>query len=210
MPLGPREVQALLSVFDLTSWPEIRDYTIFCLMLETGLRTTECISARVQDLNLLDGALFVPPEHAKGRKARSVYFGERMAGILQDWLDKRGVDCECLFPSVYLDLSGDYRPLTRKAFEKRLARYSKRSGVPVHAHQLRHTFAVNYLRQSGGDLATCARQMGHSSVRVTERYLNVAASGVQRILVRQHSLLDNSDAVKPKRHRVDAGRRKIR
>ncbi len=207
VPLSPAEVQTLLATFDLTSWPELRDYTIVCLMLETGLRATECLNSRTQDLEMSTGALFVPPENAKGRKARSVYFGERITSILKDWLDKRGVECEYLFPSVYLDLSGDYHPLSRHGFEKRLVKYGKRAGVNVHAHQLRHTFAINYLRQSGGDLATCARQMGHSSVRVTERYLNVAASGVQRILVRQHSLLDNSDAVKPKRRRVDSGRR---
>ena len=118
-----------------------------------------------------------------------------MTTILKDWLDKRGVDSDHLFPSVYLDLSGDYHPLSRKAFEKRLVKYGKRARVNVHAHQLRHTFAINYLRESGGDLATCARQMGHSSVRVTERYLNVAESGVQRVLVRQHSLLDHTNAI---------------
>ena len=143
VPLSPANIQSLLTTFDRTSWPELRDYTIVCLMLETGLRATECLNAQLQDLDINSGSLFVPPENAKGRKARSVYFGERMTTILKDWLDKRGVDSDHLFPSVYLDLSGNYHPLSRKAFEKRLVKYGQRAKVNVHAHQLRHAFAIN-------------------------------------------------------------------
>lgn len=49
---------------------------------------------------------------------------------------------------------------------------------------------------TGGDLVTCARRMGHSDMRTTERYLNVSATQAQQTLVQQHSLVDSVGVVK--------------
>lgn len=192
LPVAEDHLQKLLAAFDRRQWVEFRDLVITVLVLDTGLRIREALLAKVDHLDLREGALWVPPEHGKGGKGRSVYFGQATRELLQEWLKKRGVGTDLLFPSVYLDVSGTYHPLSRHAYWKRLARYAERAGVPhIHPHQLRHTFAIQFLVRSGGDLVTLARQMGHSSTRTTERYLAVAETKAQKILTQQHSPIDH-------------------
>jgi len=203
VPLTTQQVTALLGVFNRSDWVELRDATIITLLLDTGLRIQEALQARVQDLRLEDNALFIPPEHAKGAKARTVYFGRKTGEIIKTWLDKRGVDTAILFPSVYVDASGNYESLTTRAFAKRLTKYGEKAKIThIHPHMLRHTFAVSYLVNSGGDLVTCSRQMGHSDIKTTERYLNVAATEAQRTLVQQHSLVDRATPTSKTKTRV--------
>ena len=192
IPLTEEEVQALLSVFNLRDWVELRDYVITVVMLDTGTRITECLNAKIDHLNLKEGALWIPPEHGKGGKGRTVYFGQAAGLLIRDWLAKRGTETDWVFPSVYLDLTGNYHPLHRRAFWKRLEHYATKAGIAhIHPHQLRHTFAISFLVRSGGDLVTLARQMGHSSTRTTERYLAVAETKAQKTLAQQHSMIDS-------------------
>ncbi|WP_367306288.1 tyrosine-type recombinase/integrase [Alicyclobacillus acidocaldarius] len=200
LPVSEDHVQKLLAVFDKRQWVEFRDLAITVLVLDTGLRIREALLAKVEDLDLREGALWVPPVHAKGGKGRTVYFGQATRELLSEWLRKRGVGSDLLFPSVYLDVSGAYHPLSRHAYWKRLAQYAERAGVPhIHPHQLRHTFAIQFLVRSGGDLVTLARQMGHSSTRTTERYLAVAETKAQKILTQQHSPIDHLGGAPGKR-----------
>ena len=208
IPLTATEVKTLLSSFRLNDWVELRDYVITVLILDSGLRATEALRVKVEDVRLTEGAVFIPPANAKGAKARTVYVGTATVRLIKEWLDKRGTPCDWLFPAVYVDIAGGYTPLTRKAYYKRLVKYGQKAGIlHIHPHQLRHTYAISYLVNSGGDLVTAARQLGHSSLKVTERYLNVAESNAQKTLAQQHSLIDQIDKSNAKRTRGITTRR---
>jgi|GEM_PF-5267329 len=138
VPLSAVQVSALLKIFNKTDWVELRDSTIVSLFLDTGLRIQEGLQSRVDDLKLSEGALFIPPEHGKGNKARTVYFGKQTAAALSFWLAKRGVETPILFPGVYVDASGNYGSLTTRAFAKRLTKYGTKAGIKhIHPHMLR-------------------------------------------------------------------------
>ena len=208
IPLTTAEVKSLLSSFRLNDWVELRDYLITVLILDSGLRATEALRIKVEDVRVAEGAVFIPPANAKGAKARTVYVGQATVRLIKEWMEKRGTPCDWLFPAVYVDIAGDYTPLTRKAYYKRLAKYGAKAGIQhIHPHQLRHTYAISYLVNSGGDLVTAARQLGHSSLKVTERYLNVAESNAQKTLAQQHSLMDQIDKSNAKRTRGTTTRR---
>lgn len=99
-----------------------------------------------------------------------------------------------------LDLSLDGYPLTEQAVEKVCYRLSRRTGVHIHPHRFRHTFAVNMLR-AGVDLRTLQRLMGHSDIRILARYLNLASDDA----IRAHQ--SNSPADRHQRQRQVGTRR---
>lgn len=209
VPLTEKQIKALItSGFHLDDWVERRDYVVTLLILETGLRANEALQIKLDHLQIDESAILIPATNAKGGKARTVYMGSASMKALNEWLEVRDTPTDWLFPSVYIDASGNYAPLTRPAYYKRLKKYGERVGIDhIHPHQLRHTFAIQYLIHSGGDLVTASRQLGHSSVKVTERYMNVAATDAQKRLAQQHSLMDRMTTPEPKRTRGIATRK---
>jgi integrase/recombinase XerD len=68
----------------------------------------------------------------------------------------------------------DLRPLTRQHLRKLVSRLGERAGVKkVHPHRFRHTFAINYLRNGGGEFTLCAL-LGHTDLEMTRRYARIA------------------------------------
>lgn len=210
IPLSEGDVRALLSTFRLDDWVEFRDYAITAIILDCGLRATEALRISTEDLHLTEGGIFIPTTNAKGGRARTVYVGSSTVRLIEEWLDRRGTPTNWLFPSVYLDISGNYAPLTRKAYYRRLVKYGQMAGIKIHPHQLRHTYAIEYLVASGGDLITVSRQLGHSSVKTSERYLNVAATKAQQVLAQQHSLVDAINKTQPQKRNRGITSRKLK
>jgi site-specific recombinase XerD len=72
---------------------------------------------------------------------------------------------------LYLSLDG--YPMREGAAQKMYRRHSTRTGIHIHAHRFRHTFAVQMLK-AGTNLRTLQRLMGHADIRILTRYLNLA------------------------------------
>lgn len=166
------EVEALLAATDQTTWLGRRDRTLLLLAAQTGLRVSELITLRCQDIVLDHGA------HVrclgKGRKARCTPLRSDAVTALRQWLrERQGQPTDPLFPS---QRGG---PLSRDCIEHLVAKYAANAGEHcpslkhkhVSPHVLRHSAAMDLLLH-GVDCAVIALWLGHESVETTQIYLH--------------------------------------
>jgi site-specific recombinase XerD len=178
------ETEALLAAPDQSTWRGRRDRTLLLLMVQTGLRVSETIGLRCQDVVLGSGA------HVrclgKGRKERCTPLRKDAAGALRQWLRERRADASApLFPAM----TG--APLSRDGVQYLLAKHlavARRhcpSLLPkrVSPHVLRHSTAMDLL-EHGVDRSVIALWLGHESIETTHVYLHASLELKERALAR--------------------------
>jgi len=136
-----------------------RNRAVICLMLDSGLRLSEVAGIRVGDINQESDYIKVT---GKGRKTRIVPIGQQVGALLQPCI-RRHVGNTPLFM------------MTANAIAKMIVRLKEKSGITrLHAHLLRHTFATNFLIHQLGDVYELSRILGHSDIKITEGYVQLA------------------------------------
>ena len=166
------ESDALLAAPDQATWPGRRDRTLLLVALQTGLRVSELIALRCQDVVLEAGAHV----HCtgKGRKARCIPLRKEVVTALRHWLRERnGQPAEAVFTNAR------GQPLTRDGVQYILNQHANtaRAKCPslkakrVSPHVLRHSTAMSLL-QSGVDRSVIALWLGHESMDTTQIYLH--------------------------------------
>lgn len=182
--LNQREIERLLRAMDITKFHEYRLWIGVRLILDTGVRVSELLDLKPDDLDLTYNAMLI--RNPKNRHQRYVYFSKRMANDLKRWLRYRDrfSDSEWLFPTN----RGTKQDISN--FEKTLKTIGNRVGIEVTPHQLRNNFAKYYL-MNGGDFATLSRILGHASIETTMKaYLDFTNDQVRKMYQR-HSPLEN-------------------
>jgi integrase/recombinase XerD len=150
---------------------ERKIHTIAVLLLDTGLRIDEALSLTPEDVDLDNLLLRV---RGKGGKHRMVPVSREMRKVLMRWVDSR---TGLVFPSRV------GTKIQQSTLLKEFKRFGKKlhiSGVRFSFHTLRHTFAVNYIR-NGGDVFRLQRVLGHSSLEMTRRYVNLQIEDLQAV-----------------------------
>lgn len=170
--LSSDEITALLAAPDMHTWIGRRDRTLLLVALQTGLRVSELINLRHQDV-LINPSAFLRCE-GKGRKQRSTPLRRETAAVLASWLGELNAPpAKPVFPNI----RGG--PLSRDAVERIVLKYSQsaRCQCPslsrkrVTPHVLRHTTAMELL-QHGVDRSVIALWLGHESIETTQMYLH--------------------------------------
>lgn len=169
------QIHALLRQPDQLTFTGLRDYTMLLLLFETGLRVKELVNVRVDDIKFDDNMIRV--RNPKGSQERLVPFQSTMKRQLRKYIAIRGeVDNDFLFVSI------DDEPLAIRAFQDRMKLYGKRAdikNVRCSPHTCRHTFAKMFI-QNGGDAFTLQNILGHTSLDMTRRYVNMFSQDVSR------------------------------
>lgn len=148
-----------------------RDAALFALAWSTGLRRSEIAGLNLDDLKEAGGE-WTLQVRGKGNKVRRAYLHGAAARCLRQWLNLRGLDPGPAFCPVR---RGGKVAAPRGISEAALAAILDRRGLeaalaePVTWHDFRRTFAGNLL-DSGVDLATVQRLLGHSSPATTSNY----------------------------------------
>ena len=194
--LHREEIDALLAVTDTSTWIGRRDRTLFLLAVQTGLRVSELVGLRCQDIVLGTGAHV----HClgKGRKERCTPLRAETVKMLDAWLRQRRGHPE---DPLFLSIRGG--KLSRDAIERLLRKYAAAAARTraslkrkrVSPHVLRHTAAMDLL-QHGVDRSVIALWLGHESVETTQMYLHADMRLKEQALSRTQPL----DA-KPGRYR---------
>jgi len=136
-----------------------RDRIIIELILLTGLRVSEVLEITPDDIDFRNRTIRI---HGKGSRDRMVYPPRELLYDLRDYIADKSIERQ-----------NHIFGLTRQRVFEIIKNLSGRS-----PHKLRHTFAVNYL-ESGGDLRTLQKILGHSSLKTTSIYLDLLDSTVQ-------------------------------
>lgn len=181
--LTANEIKRLLDTCSGKSMLDVRNKAILSILLDTGLRVSELANLRLEDVDLNTGAVLV--RHGKGGKQRIVRIGAKAQRALWRYITiyRRG-DSDALF----LTRSGELLDVV--GIKILIRRLSKKGGVRIYGHKLRHTFAINYLR-NGGDVFTLQYLLGHSTLQMTQRYLQSLNSDDATNAHRKFSPLDN-------------------
>ncbi len=166
------EIEALVAAPDQSTWAGRRDRTLLVVAVQTGLRASELIGLRCQDVVLGTGA------HVrclgKGRKERCTPLRKDAVAALRRWLAERSAQpSEVVFPNARGSA------LSRDGLEYLLAKHlaTARPSCPslrnkrVSPHVLRHSAAMDLL-QHGVDRSVIALWLGHESIETTQVYLH--------------------------------------
>ncbi|MCF1430843.1 MAG: tyrosine recombinase XerC [Shewanella sp.] len=146
----------------------LRDHAIMELFYSSGLRLAELAALDLANLSLANREVRVM---GKGGKERIVPVGSKAALALQDWLKVRGTFA-CQDEALFVAKSG--ARLSHRSIQARLAKWGAEqgTGVRVHPHKLRHSFATHML-ESSGDLRAVQELLGHANLSTTQIYTNL-------------------------------------
>lgn len=171
--LAPEEMRKIIDVTN-----NIKHKLILRILYGCGLRVSELISLRKDDLNFQEGLLHV--RLAKGKKDRFVKIPESVKEELRSYCNLSGENI--LFPSSH---GGK---LTTATIQAIVGNSSKKAGIKkrVYPHLLRHSFATHLLEQ-GTDLRIIQKLLGHSDIKTTQIYTQISQASIKNI----KSPLDN-------------------
>ena len=183
--LSMDEVDRLLESPDTTQPRGVRDRALIELLYATGLRVSEMVSLRQQDLNLESGYLTCT---GKGRKQRLVPVGDEAAAWLARYLREArpALLKKRSSPRLFVNARGG-AGLTRVGFWKILKEYGKQAGVGsrLSPHVLRHSFATHLLER-GADLRAIQMMLGHSDLSTTQIYTHVLEARLRAVYDKFH------------------------
>ncbi|MDX9873483.1 MAG: site-specific tyrosine recombinase XerD [Spongiibacteraceae bacterium] len=182
--LGEADVEALLAAPDTDDSLELRDKAMLELLYATGLRVSELVGLRLDQLSTAQGVVRVI---GKGSKERLVPVGEEALYWLQRHLREARPALLGSRQSEHLFPGREGGALTRQAFWYRLRRYAARAGIskPLSPHTLRHAFATHLLNH-GADLRVVQMLLGHSDLSTTQIYTHVASARLQELHRHHH------------------------
>lgn len=173
------EFNRLLKSIDCTKFHEFRDFTVCNLIMDTGLRITECLSLTVNDIDLVRRTIVIPADVTKSNRERAVFYSQKMNKLLQRWLKFKDVmqESELLFPTRRTN-----GLLNACNFEKNFKIYLKRAKINknITPHVLRNNWGRRALL-NGMPLAMVSKILGHSSTQVTQAcYLDLQNEDLRR------------------------------
>ncbi|MBA7523391.1 Tyrosine recombinase XerC [subsurface metagenome] len=152
-----------------------RDFTLFTLAINTGLRISDILSLKVEDIkdrkgNIKD-SLYILEQ--KTKKRRKIPLNQQATEALGYYFKKTGIyDLDrYLFIN---EKTGDNKPITRVRAWQLINKWCREVGLDckVGGHTLRKTFGY-HLRKQGVSIERISDLLGHSNIKVTFRYIGI-------------------------------------
>ncbi|MFL3651536.1 MAG: site-specific tyrosine recombinase XerD [Pseudoalteromonas sp.] len=181
--LSEAEVEALLNAPNIEDPMGLRDKAMLELLYATGLRVTELVGLRMEQINLRQSVVFVK---GKGNKERLVPLGEEAMYWLEQFL-KGGRAQMIKHATDFVFPSKRGVGMTRQTFWHRIKHYAILASVesPLSPHTMRHAFATHLLNH-GADLRVVQMMLGHSDLSTTQIYTHVANERLKSVHAQHH------------------------
>lgn len=177
------DIDKMFNVPNTRTWIGIRNLLIVRMLYATGLRVSELVSVKLNDINETERTIRVL---GKGSKERIVVFGNNTKEALDDYL-KRGRREVDFHNSDYLFLNKDGNRLSTRYVRKIIDDIIFKASIEMHVspHMLRHTFATGMLN-NGADLVSVKDLLGHESLNTTSIYTHVSDDKIREIYNKAH------------------------
>lgn len=170
------ELRILLKKPDLKkcSFSDYKAWVIINFLLSTGIRMNSLINIKIKDLDFDNEVVHV--KVTKNRKPLIIPLNVTIVKILKDYLKIRQheSDEDYLFCNVY------GKKFVKSTMYGSLVSYHKKRGITkTGIHRYRHTFAKKWI-QNGGSVVVLQKVLGHSSLAITENYINLLVEDLKK------------------------------
>ena len=194
--LTDEEIEQIFASINPDTVLGARNTAIFSLMLDTGLRLTEVVTLKRQDVHLDKRYVKVL---GKGDKERIVAFGTSCQRALNNYarrcrFENEDSDADTFFLCI------DGSSMTPDGLRSLTERLSKSAGVPrLYPHLMRHTYATRFLL-NGGNVFLLQQNLGHTTLAMVQRYVHIANRMAARAS-QEYSPLDRFEMRGTRRYR---------
>ncbi len=184
-PMTVQDVDKLLDEAAKLITPKgLRDRAILELLYATGMRVSEVVSLRVDDVNLASASVRC---WGKGSKERVIPMHQQAVASIRDYVEKGRTQLvkDADEKTLFLNMRG--RPLTRQGLWLVFKEYVEKAGLSpeITPHTLRHSFATHMLDRHA-DLINVQKLLGHTSISTTQVYTHVSSERLREAYDESH------------------------
>ena len=178
--LNYNEVIDIFDSIEIVDVFSLRDRLIMELLYATGVRVSELVNIKLEDINLNRRSINV---FGKGRKERIVFFNK----VCKDLLERFIKESKDIRHDNYLIINHNGNGITTRGIRVIMDKVIRNTSIikNVHPHTLRHTFATHLLN-NGCDLLTVQELLGHASISTTGIYTHVTTEHIKEVYYKTH------------------------
>ncbi|MGB9750058.1 MAG: site-specific tyrosine recombinase XerD [Caldisericia bacterium] len=186
--ISVEEIEKLVNIIPKEGFKGKRDRALIELLYSSGLRVSEIINLKINEVDLKNGYLKC---FGKGSKERIVPFGTFAKNLLVDYIEERNknnINSDLLF------VTKKGEKLLRQHINNILNYYAKKSKLKkkIHPHMLRHSFATHLLER-GADLRSVQELLGHVDISTTQIYTHLTKEHLREVYMNSHPLWRKND-----------------
>ena len=176
------EVEKILNVPDMNDKIGIRDAFILELLYVSGIRVSELVNIKLNDIEESQRRIKIL---GKGNKERYVLYGSRCSELLKKYISVRSDFLK--YPNDYLILSKTGRKINTREIRNIINRIKVKAGVSISIspHTFRHTFATHMLNE-GADIRAVQELLGHENLSTTTIYTHLTNEKLRRTYLNTH------------------------
>ncbi|WP_226579995.1 tyrosine recombinase XerC [Halobacillus litoralis] len=180
------ELERLFKVSDLNTPLGQRNQALLEILYGTGIRVSECVKLKLEDLDFSLGTALV---YGKGRKERYVPFGQFASEALLRYIEdgRESLAAKRKDQTKYVFLNARGGPLTADGIRLVLNKMVQNASltIDIHPHKLRHSFATHLLNE-GADLRSVQELLGHEHLSSTQIYTHVTKDRLRNVYMNSH------------------------
>ena len=182
--LSELDVELLLNAPEVTNTNGFRDKTMLEVLYATGLRVSELVGLKFEQINFRQGVVRII---GKGNKERLVPVGEEAMSWLEAYMIQARKKLLGERQCDYLFVTNRGDGMTRQAFWHIIKRHAKKAGISkvLSPHTLRHAFATHLLNH-GADLRVVQLLLGHADLSTTQIYTHIARERLKELHSKFH------------------------
>ena len=169
-------IKKLLKAIKQDTFASLRDYCFVVLLLDTGIRPFEALQLLNGDIDFERKRIHVRAEIAKTREERFIPVSIHVLHVIEKLNSFKPAEWQWDTPIL---CTYDGNSLPARGMQKRFKNYANKIGEDITPYHLRHTFAVNFIR-NGGDAFALQRIMGHATLDMTKVYVNLNDKDLQK------------------------------
>jgi len=182
--LSEQDVELLLDAPEVSNALGFRDRTMLEMLYATGLRVSELVNLKFEQISFRQGVVRII---GKGNKERLVPVGEEAMSWLESYMSQARKTILGEHQCDYLFVTNRADSMTRQAFWHIIKRHAKKAGInkELSPHTLRHAFATHLLNH-GADLRVVQLLLGHSDLSTTQIYTHIARERLKELHSKYH------------------------